>query len=62
VELDLDAALVTSIARLAAVDVPADDMPALLALLRNQVEMAATLRTLPDDDVLPITSMDPRWV
>jgi hypothetical protein len=62
VELDLDAALVTSIARLAAVDVPADDMPALLALLRNQVEMAATLRTLPDDDVPPITSMDPRWV
>jgi hypothetical protein len=62
VELDLDAALVTSIARLAAVDVPADDMPALLALLRNQVEMAATLRTLPYDDVPPITSMDPRWV
>jgi hypothetical protein len=62
VELDLDAALVASIARLAAIDVPADDMPALLAVMRNQVEMAATLRSLPYDDVPPITSMDPRWV
>ena len=61
-ELDLDAALVASIARLAAIDVPADDMPALLAVMRNQVEMAATLRSLPYDDVPPITSMDARWV
>ncbi len=61
-ELDLNAALVTSIARLAAVDVPADDMPALLAVLRNQVEMADTLRVFPYDDIPPITSMDPRWV
>lgn len=61
-ELDLDAALVTSIARLAAVDVPAEDMPTLLGVLRNHVEMAARLRTLPYDEVPPITSMDPRWV
>jgi hypothetical protein len=53
--------LVRSIAELAGITLPPQDMQALVRVMTNQIAMAATLRPLDFDDVPPITTLDPRW-
>jgi hypothetical protein len=61
-ELDITPALVATIADLAGIHVPDEDLTAVIAVMTNQVAMAARLRPLDFSDIPPITSMDPRWV
>jgi len=58
-ELNEDA--LQTLAGLAGVAIPAEDVESLLAVLRNQLRLAETLRPLDYSDVVPILSLDPRW-
>jgi hypothetical protein len=60
-ELDVTPELVRAIADLAGVAIPGEDMDSLIAVMTNQVAMAALLRPLEYTDVPPITVLDPRW-
>jgi hypothetical protein len=60
-ELEVTPDLVRSIAELAGITPPPQDMEALVRVMTNQIAMAATLRPLDFDDVPPITGLDPRW-
>jgi hypothetical protein len=61
-QLEITPALVTTIADLAGIEVPVEDVTAVIAVMTNQVAMATRLRPLDFSDVPPITSLDPRWV
>jgi hypothetical protein len=60
-ELNLTPEVVHAIADLASVAIPAEDVEPLIALMTNQIAMAASLRALDYSDVPPITTLDPRW-
>jgi hypothetical protein len=64
-ELNLTPEVVHAIADLASVAIPAEDVEPLIALMTNQIAMAASLRaldySLDYSDVPPITTLDPRW-
>ena len=60
-EVEVTPELVRSIAELAGIVLPPEDMERLVAIMANQIAMAARLRPLDFDDVPPITGFDPRW-
>jgi hypothetical protein len=60
-ELKVTPELVRAIADLAGVVIPGEDMEPLVAMMTNQVAMAALLRPLDYGNVPPITVLDPRW-
>lgn len=60
-ELEVTPELVRAIADLAGVVIPGEDMDSLVAMMTNQVAMAALLRPLDYGNVPPITVLDPRW-
>jgi hypothetical protein len=60
-ELNLTPEVLHAIAKLASVAIPAEDVEPLIALMANQIAMAASLRALDYSDIPPITTLDPRW-
>jgi hypothetical protein len=60
-ELEVTPELIRAIADLAGVVIPGEDMDSLVAMMTNQVAMAALLRPLDYGNVPPITVLDPRW-
>jgi hypothetical protein len=60
-EVDVTPQLVRAIADLAGISLPPHTVDSLVALLTNQLAMAASLRPLEFGDVPPITGFDPRW-
>ena len=60
-ELEITADVIRSIAELAGITVPDEDLAPLAAVMTNQVAMVALLRPMDFRDVPPIVSLDPRW-
>jgi hypothetical protein len=60
-DVEITPQLIRSIAGLAGITVPEQDVEALAAVLANQVRTAERLRSLDYLDVPPIVSLDPRW-
>jgi Asp-tRNA(Asn)/Glu-tRNA(Gln) amidotransferase C subunit len=60
-ELNVTPELVRAVADLASVGIRTEDVDSLVALMTNQIAMAASLRALDFSDVPPITTLDPRW-
>ena len=60
-ELEITPEVIHSIADLAGITVPDEDLAPLAAVMTNQVGMVELLRPLDFRDVPPIVSFDPRW-
>jgi hypothetical protein len=60
-DVEVTPELVRAIADLAGIALPGQDVDSLVALMTNQIAMAAVLRPLDYGDVPPITGFDPRW-
>ena len=60
-DIDLTPDLLASLAELAGIDIPADDVELLSVVLGNQLALNARLTALDLSDVPPIVTMDPRW-
>jgi len=61
-ELEITAEVIRSIADLAGITVPEEDLAPLAAVMTNQVAMVELLRPRDFRDVPPIVSLDPRWI
>jgi hypothetical protein len=60
-DFELTPAVVETIAGLAGIVIPPEEMDSLIAVLANQLGLAAQLRPLDFSEVPPITTLDPRW-
>jgi hypothetical protein len=60
-EVEVTPQLVRAIADLAGITLAPQAIDSLVALMTNQVAMAASLRPLDLGEVPPITGFDPRW-
>jgi hypothetical protein len=60
-EFEISVPMLQSLADLAGITVPDEDLEPLRAVLANQWAMASHLRPLDVSDLPPIVSLDPRW-
>ena len=58
---DVDASVIATLAGVAGIDVPAEDVEPLIAAYRNHLAGMAALEALELDDHDPIVTFDPRW-
>lgn len=58
---EVDRDVVQTLARVAGITVPPEDVEPLIGALRNHLEGMASLEELDIDEADPIVTFDPRW-
>ena len=61
-DVDVDADVVRTLARVAGINIPEEDVEPLVGALRNHLAGMKALDELDVDEADPIVTFDPRWI